>query len=169
MDRRQLSSRSRPVCPRCGFVWYQNPLPVAVAIAEQGGAIVLIRRRWAPGRGRWALPGGFVEHAEAPDAAAVRETREETGLMVSVQGVVGAYGYVEANGQRSGIVIAFRTLVVSGELQAGDDAEAACLITLDADPIDLAFDTHRAALRDWAKARGLAPPDWLAAGDRPHR
>jgi 8-oxo-dGTP pyrophosphatase MutT (NUDIX family) len=43
-------------------------------------AVLLIRRRWPPYRGRWGAPGGFVAFGETPEAAAIRKVRVETGL-----------------------------------------------------------------------------------------
>jgi ADP-ribose pyrophosphatase YjhB (NUDIX family) len=155
LERRAQHGRERPVCPVCGFIHYQNPLPVAACIVEQAGGLYLIRRRFEPGAGRWALPAGFVEHAEAPAEAAVRETAEETGLEVAITGLVGVYPYVEASGHRSGIVIAYHARVRGGRAKAGDDAAEVHRFARADLPADLAFDTHRAALRDWLTATGL--------------
>lgn len=147
---------TRQVCGSCGFVEYRNPLPVAACIVEATDGIYLIQRRCEPAAGRWALPAGYIEHAEEPAAAAAREVLEETGLEVRIVGLVGAYGYVERDGQRSGIVIAYHGRVTGGQPRAGDDAAAIRLLartdllaTLAEQPPALAFATHQAALRDW--------------------
>lgn len=54
-------------------------------IVNGAGEILLIRRA---DDGCWAMPGGWVEPSETPADAAVRETEEETGLTVSVVGLV---------------------------------------------------------------------------------
>jgi 8-oxo-dGTP diphosphatase len=61
---------------------YKNPKLVVDIIILRRGRIVLIKRKFAPFRGKWALPGGFVDYGEEPQKAAVREAKEETGLDV---------------------------------------------------------------------------------------
>lgn len=151
---REQAGRPRPVCPACGFVYYHNPLPVAACLVEAAGGLYLIRRRHEPRRGWWALPAGFVEHGETPAEAAARETLEETGLVVAVAALVGVYPYTEQGGARSGIVIAYRGRVTGGRPVAGDDAEAVRLFRLAELPGELAFETHRAAVRDWLALTG---------------
>ncbi len=58
-------------------------IEVAGAIVfRDDGAVLLVKRGRAPSAGTWSLPGGRIEQGETPEAAAVREVREETGLVV---------------------------------------------------------------------------------------
>jgi ADP-ribose pyrophosphatase YjhB (NUDIX family) len=66
-------------CPRCGWTFYDNPAPAAVAIIEGREGILLGRRAGPPYQGTWDLPGGFLEAGELPDRALLRELREELG------------------------------------------------------------------------------------------
>lgn len=54
---------------------------VLFGIRDRGLHVLLIRRRWAPYAGHWALPGGHVDAGEHTGAAAHRELTEETGLV----------------------------------------------------------------------------------------
>lgn len=66
--------------------WENSPYPptflTADAVVVQSGHVLLIKRRAMPGKGLWALPGGFVNQDERIEDAMVRELREETRIRV---------------------------------------------------------------------------------------
>src|SRR5258705_456863 len=72
--------RRRPRCPRCGWTFYANPAPAAVAVVMHGGRVLLARRTREPYAGTWDLPGGFLEQDEVPLEGLRRELREEIGV-----------------------------------------------------------------------------------------
>ena len=74
--------RQRFVCDGCGKTHYQNPNVLVAAYVCVGEKILWIRRGIAPAIGKWAMPGGYMENDETPEAAAARELREETGINV---------------------------------------------------------------------------------------
>jgi ADP-ribose pyrophosphatase YjhB (NUDIX family) len=92
----EVSFPQRIACPHCGYVAYYNPKPVAAAIPVDGdGRVVLLRRGFDPGRGRWTFPGGFVELGESVQDAACRETEEELGIAIALGPLVGVYSSAE--------------------------------------------------------------------------
>ena len=104
--------RDRLACPACGHIAYVNPrLVVTTFPITDAGEIVLIRRGIEPGKGSWAQPGGFLEVDETVHEAAIRETREETGLLVEPGEIVGLYTRLEA----AVVTIAFEARIVGGE------------------------------------------------------
>ena len=80
-----------------------------------------------PGKGKWDIPGGFLEADEHPEAGARRELREETGLTITITGLLGIYldGYFYDDPTRSETTLNLCYLATAdGEPQAGDDAAA---------------------------------------------
>ena len=103
--------RERSVCPACGHIAYVNPrLVVTTLPVAEDGRLWLIRRGIEPGKGAWAQPGGFLEVDETVHEAAIRETREETGLEVLPTEIVGLYTRLEA----AVVVLTFEARVVGG-------------------------------------------------------
>ena len=89
--------RDRLSCPACGHIAYVNPrLVVTTFPVTEAGEIVLLRRGIEPGLGLWAQPGGFLEVDETVHQAAIRETWEETGLLVEPGDIIGLYTRLEA-------------------------------------------------------------------------
>jgi len=87
-----IDGRTRLVCQKCGWIYYQNPEPVAVcATINEEGEILVAKRNLEPGINKWALPGGFVESNETPDKACLRELKEETGLKGKITRLIGIY------------------------------------------------------------------------------
>jgi len=145
----------RPTCPACGHISYQNPAPAVGVILEKKGTVVLVKRRYEPQAGLWGLPAGFMESGEAPEETAVREAREETGLAIEVDALHGAYrGAVSGTGARV-VLLVYRAHIAGGRLRAGDDAEEVGWFDL-LDLPELAFRSHKQALREYHRALGRA-------------
>lgn len=91
MITREISGRPRRVCSACGFVFFTDPKVGVGILLVQDKKLLLVRRTMNPERGRWAIPAGFLDHGEDPRAAAAREAFEETGLEVTIQGLVDVF------------------------------------------------------------------------------
>lgn len=93
--------------------------PIASAVITHEGKVLLVRRRVTEGSLSWQFPGGEVEHDESAGQAAVREVREETGLIVAESKVLGARTH--PNTGRAIVYVACR--VVGGKATIVDDDE----------------------------------------------
>jgi ADP-ribose pyrophosphatase YjhB (NUDIX family) len=77
---RLYSARGRMwVCPDCGFEYFHNVATASGILIEARGEVVLLKRAKEPSKGKFALPGGFVDPGERAEDAALRECREELG------------------------------------------------------------------------------------------
>jgi ADP-ribose pyrophosphatase YjhB (NUDIX family) len=152
--------RDRLACERCGYITYVNPrLVVTTLPVTEAGEVVLLRRGIEPGLGLWAQPGGFMEIDETVHEGAIRETLEETGLVVEPGAVVGLYTRPEA----AIVVIAFEARIVGGAPTVTPEALEVRPFAPDAIPwAKIAFRTSEWALRDWVRR---VRPD-LARDDR---
>ena len=148
---REEGGRVRQMCDRCGYVYYENPVPGVGVLIEHESGIVLVKRGNPPHQGEWTLPSGFVEADESAEEAAVREAEEETGLKVEIIEMAGINSFPEGP-PVSGIMIFFRVRPVGGILQAGDDAADAKVFLPDELP-RLPFRTHREILAQWQALR----------------
>jgi ADP-ribose pyrophosphatase YjhB (NUDIX family) len=143
--------RARLSCPSCGHISYVNPRLVVTTIpVNEAGEVVLLRRGIEPGRGAWAQPGGFLEVDETVTEAAIRETLEETGLVVEPGEIVGLYTRLEA----AVVVVAFEARVVGGAYRLNPEALEIQAFPPEAIPWDgIAFATSHWALHDWVTRR----------------
>lgn len=103
---------------------YQPIFSTADAVVIQSGHVLMIKRRSEPGKGLWALPGGFVNavtDASVQDAA-IRELREETGLKVPVPVLRGSitankvFDAIDRSARGRTITHAFKFELADGEL-----------------------------------------------------
>jgi len=113
----------REVCPQCGWIHFVDPKVAAGVLVIQDERVLLVRRVNEPYRGLWTLPAGFVNGGEDPAEAAARECLEETGLSVRVMRVFDIVAGRE-HPRGADFVIVYQAEVISGEMQANDDADA---------------------------------------------
>jgi 8-oxo-dGTP diphosphatase len=141
--------RDRLGCDACGYVAYVNPrLVVTTLPVTDAGEVMLLRRGTEPGRGLWAQPGGFMEIDETVHEGAIRETLEETGLVVEPREIVGLYTRSEA----AIVVIAFVAAIVGGAPTRTPEALEIRPFAPEAIPWpQIAFRTTEWALRDWVR------------------
>jgi len=106
------------------------------AVVICSGHVLMIRRRAEPGRGLWALPGGFLDAATDASVqdAVIRELREETGIKVPAPVLVGSiqdtrvFDAIGRSTRGRTITHAFKIVLPDGELpkvKGGDDADKA--------------------------------------------
>jgi ADP-ribose pyrophosphatase YjhB (NUDIX family) len=152
-------SKERHICTQCSWVHYLDPKVACGTVSEQDGKIALIQRNIEPKKGYWSFPCGFMEIDETTEQAALRETREETGLEVELEGHLGTYSYPDHYYGGAIVVVVYRARVLRGRLQADDDCCDARMITEAEIPWEkLAFTSSVAALRDYLRWKGRSVP-----------
>lgn len=73
----------------------EHPLTGVGAVVIQNGKILLVKRAFEPGAGKWSVPGGLVEVGEKLSEACAREAEEETGLKVKVLELINVFDMID--------------------------------------------------------------------------
>lgn len=146
-------NRERAVCVSCGAVHYENPLAVVGTLPVWGDRVLLCRRAIEPRHGYWTLPAGFLELGETTEQGAVRETAEEAGARIELEGL-----YTVLNVVRVGqIHLFYRATLKDTDFAPGAESLDVRLFAEDEVPWDeIAFRTVGETLRRYFadRARG---------------
>lgn len=144
---------------------YEYPHPavttdiVIFTVRDKQLKLLLIMRGGDPFKGKWALPGGFVQLDEDLETGARRELEEETGVSGVYLEQLYTYGAVDRDPRERVITVAYSALIASDKivLQAATDAEAVGWFSMDELP-ELAFDHKK--IVDMAHQRLVAKLDY---------
>jgi len=145
---RDIHSRLRPACPRCGFIYFYDPKITVAVLIEIDGKIVMHQRAGEPGKGKWTFPSGFVDRGEVVAEAAAREVEEEVGLHLENLQLFNLYS-------RPGDTVVLVVFTASAPDQtplAGDETTAVRYCSPDDLP-ELAFPRDEQIVADWLAAR----------------
>jgi len=123
---------------------------VDAVIEDNAGNVILIKRKYPPFQGYYALPGGFIEKGESPIKALVREVKEETNLDIKILHKIGLYNE-EGRDPRGNIhSIAYKCSIIGDitKMRSGDDSKKVEMIPKNQlKDVELAFD-HKKILED---------------------
>ncbi len=136
-------NRDRAVCTACETIHYENPLNVVGTLPVFEDRVLLCRRNIEPRHGLWTLPAGFMELGETTEQGAVRETIEEAGARIEMQGLFSMFSVVRA-GQ---VHLFYRARMLDNHLDPGPETIEARLFAESEVPWDeIAFRTTRKTL-----------------------
>ena len=159
LEVQDIYRQQRPVCPKCRFIHYIDPKVAVIGLVTNAEQVLLIRRAVDPGKGKWALPGGYMDAGEMPETALQRELREEVGLEVTIGALLTIFPMIVDSARSQGIVLAYHVLPTIRDpgdpitLVCDDDVcEAAWFAATDI-PADLAFESTRTLLAQWGEQK----------------
>ncbi len=153
---RERGRRRVPGCPRCGWIDWFNPAPTVSVLILRAGRVLLVRRAYAPSRGAWDVPGGFIERGETAERAARREVREELGVDVRLERFVGIFPDTYGPERLPSLNIYYlaRLRQEGAAVRAGDDASEFRWFPLSRVPRKMAFKNNRQAVRALRRMAG---------------
>jgi ADP-ribose pyrophosphatase YjhB (NUDIX family) len=154
LEERLLYQQVRPACPACGFIHFRDPKVAVIGLVTWDECILLIRRDVEPMKGKWALPGGYMDAGEMPMDALARELLEEVGLEVEISRLLEIFPMAGPGVVNSGIVLAYGAVMVGDEappLYCDDDVCEAAWFRVDEIPADLAFESTLKLLDQWRR------------------
>ena len=141
---------SGALCPNCGKTWYHNAAPTAGCVIVRDGKALITKRARDPEKGRFDIPGGFLDPHEDPVSGLIREVDEELSMTITVaisdlvQAVPHRYG---DDGDWT-LALGFIARDPVGEPKPADDvAEVRWVTAEELDAIDFAWDHDRELVR----------------------
>ncbi len=143
---KHTKDRDRLICPAesCGYVHWNNPIPVVAAVVECGDDVVLVRSIGWPA-GWYGLVTGFLEQGEDVVEGVKREVKEETGLEPEEVNFIGIYPFFRMNQ----ILICYHVKVPDGEIK------------IDTSELEGYKRVPITKVRPWRAGTGIALRDWL--------
>ncbi len=145
MRTREVSGRPRRTCGACGHIHFTDPKVGVGVLVIRDDRLLLVRRAVDPERGRWAIPGGYLDAGEDPREKAALEVHEETGVEVRVTDLVDVF---PGHPRGATMFVLYRGEWRRGEPVAGDDADDARFFRREDVP-HLAFQSTRTAVDAW--------------------
>ena len=152
-------------CSACGARHWCNAKPCAGALLVRAGRLLLARRALPPRQGAWDIVGGFLEPDETPEAGALREVREETGLACRITRLIGLYPDSYGEDGTYTLNIYFEAAAPDGEPRAQSDVAELRWFAPDELPDDLAFPHEHVVLDHWRALRADVPASPVAERD----
>ncbi len=141
---KQIDEKERLCCPdsNCGFVFWNNPVPIVAGIVETPEGVILAHNKAWPAR-IYSVITGFLESGELPEEAVKRETFEELGLNIHRTCFIGIYPFNEMNQ----VIMAYH-VIADGKVTLNEELDDYKVIPKD-------------KLKGWSFGTGLAVNDWV--------
>jgi len=148
-----IESRVRQICPHCGWIFYPQLKVSAGVLLEEQGKLLLVQRAIEPWKGFWYLPAGYIEVDEDPSCGAMREAKEEIGLIVSIKDLHRVSMYRD-DPRGNGILIVYTAERIGGNLYTSNESLAVDFFT----PHEVRFkplagSSHAEVIQHWIKEK----------------
>ena len=171
LEEKHTYGELRQTCPACDFVRFRDPKVSVIGVVTVEERVLMTRRAVDPQKGKWSLPGGYMDAGEMPEGALKRELMEEVGLEIEMGDLIDIFPLMievgddatknannlsenkQQNQDTIGIVLAFEAWPASGQmepLESNDDVSDSAWMSWSQLPLDnLAFESTGVLLQQW--------------------
>lgn len=140
-----IENHERLVCSKaCGFIHWDNPIPVVGIVVETCEGMIVLAHNKSWTKGIYSIITGFLESGEAPEHAAIRETKEELGLDVHQASFIGNFAFASLNQ----LMIIYHVIAGEGEITLNEELDSFRIVP-------------KEALLGWDETRGFDVERWL--------
>ena len=144
-------------CLVCKRKVFTSSSPCVSILPVKNGKVLLAKRAIDPKRGAWDSIGGFMKEGESVETAALRETKEETGLNIKLTNLLGIYtDKYEYEGEvYETLNLYYVAEITDGKISAKDDVSELVWFPIDKLPKKLGFKSFAEALeelKEWYKS-----------------
>ena len=146
---KKLNETDKHYCNTCDRFIFEDPKLAVVVLVSNGSKLLLVKRAIEPALGKWSFPSGYVDLGEAVETAAVREVKEETGVDIKINFLVGAY----SSSSRPLVLLAYGAEVSDGITKLNHEVLDLGYFSPECLP-DMPFPHDDEILRDWTALYG---------------
>ena len=142
---RSSDGKNTHYCSQCNRFTFLDPKLVSIGLLCKSEKLLLVQRNIEPGKGKWAIPGGYVDQGEIVEDALTREIFEETGFKTKTLGLIGIY----SQKNEIVVVIAYSAKIIAGNISdKSSEVQAVDFFSPDDLPT-LAFHRDKDIIADW--------------------
>lgn len=126
LDKKVKEGKERFYCLNCDRVLYQDRTPAAAVFIRHKDKFLVVKRGIEPWKNKWSLPAGYMELEESPRETAVRELKEETGIVVEEEKLSALTNFsIDHPDGKKVVVMVYKAENFSGDINTDHEIEEA--------------------------------------------
>ena len=139
-----LNESDKHYCDNCDRFIFEDPKLAVVVLVSKKDKLLLVKRAIEPKLGKWSFPSGYVDLGESVESAALREVKEETGMEIKINFLVGVY----SSSTRPLVLLAYGAEVSGGNVKLNHEVLDVEYFSPNSLP-DMPFPHDDEILKDW--------------------
>ena len=144
LEVKKLNLVDKHYCNTCDKYIFEDPKLAVVVLVSNSKQLLLVKRAIEPALGKWSFPSGYVDKGESVESAALREVKEETGIDIKINFLIGVY----SSALRPLVLLAYGAEVLGGSLEPNHEVLDIGYFSPNCLP-DMPFPHDDEILKDW--------------------